>query len=130
MKKYMKSNIREILDECDEILYPNFQLIYAVGNQSQICGGSLRWRVLQAILDLAKIHVKNLVDILGSNSIEYEDDIEVPWAYPHIRLLNVTNQNFYESLYDRIAMDVLNGKSGTDIQFKCLPEKEKLIAKK
>lgn len=40
--KWINENVRNILDESDAILQPNYQLIYTVGNQSPPDGGSQR----------------------------------------------------------------------------------------
>ncbi|XP_055297736.1 uncharacterized protein LOC129566134 [Sitodiplosis mosellana] len=72
--KWLNANVRNILDESDAILQSNYQLIYTVGNQRLLDGGSLRWSVIQACLKRIPIHMKTLYEKYGKEKIEFDDN--------------------------------------------------------
>ncbi|CAF4730803.1 unnamed protein product, partial [Rotaria socialis] len=43
-QRWIKTYVRDILDESDEILHVKYQLIYSIGGQKQVDGGLERWR--------------------------------------------------------------------------------------
>lgn len=56
--RWINTNVRNILDESDAILQPNYQLIYTVGNQLPLDGGDQRWTICQAVLRRLPYHMK------------------------------------------------------------------------
>lgn len=73
VQNWIQANVRNILDESDAILQANYQLVYTVGNQLPVDGGSQRWFVTQAVLKLIPIHMKRLYNIYGNEKIEFDD---------------------------------------------------------
>ncbi|CAF4349773.1 unnamed protein product [Rotaria sp. Silwood2] len=103
---WIKTYVRDILDESDEILHVKYQLIYSIGGQKQVDGGLERWRTIQTVLNLVKQHATSI-------ATEFNDDVsykvsERKSSFPEFRLLN--HQPFPE-LCKRIAKDWLNQKS-------------------
>ncbi|CAF5038558.1 unnamed protein product, partial [Rotaria socialis] len=67
-QRWMKTYVRDILDESDEILHVKYQLIYSIGGQKQVDGGFERWRTIQSVLNLVKKHATSI-------ATDYSDDI-------------------------------------------------------
>lgn len=72
--KWINRNVRSILDESDAILHAKYQLIYTVGNQLGIDGGSQRWLVTQAVLKRVPLHMKTFHDEYGEDKLELNTD--------------------------------------------------------
>lgn len=125
-EKWLTDNTRDILDESDEILNVKFQLVYTIGSQSQVSGGSLRWQVSQAILGVAKNHFEYLKRTYGDECIQYERNKDHLMAFPKFRLLKY---DAYAELCDRICYDIFKGKA-TEINFLELKEANIEIVKK
>ncbi|CAF5077046.1 unnamed protein product [Rotaria sp. Silwood1] len=47
IQNWMKTFVRDVLDESDEILHVKYQLIYSIGRQQQVDGGVERWKTIQ-----------------------------------------------------------------------------------
>ena len=107
IERWLKEKGRDILDESDEILSPKYQLIYTIGQQSQVCCGNLRWQVSQAVLDLAKNHFFYIQEKYGETIVSLEVQTN-KLAYPHFRLLK---REAYDELCERICLDILKGKA-------------------
>ncbi|CAF4373379.1 unnamed protein product, partial [Rotaria sordida] len=54
IQSWMKTFVRDVLDESDEILHVKYQLIYSIGRQQQVDGGMERWKTIQYVLNLVK----------------------------------------------------------------------------
>jgi len=54
IEKWLIANVKDILDESDEILTVKYQLVYSVGRQAPLDGGKLRWEISQNVLELAR----------------------------------------------------------------------------
>ncbi|CAF1440182.1 unnamed protein product [Rotaria sordida] len=106
IQSWMKTFVRDVLDESDEILHVKYQLIYSIGRQQQVDGGMERWKTIQYVLNLVKQHAANIAQ-------QYNDDVfykaaEHQSSFPEFRLLN--HRPFLE-LCRRIASDWINQKS-------------------
>ncbi|CAF1239602.1 unnamed protein product [Rotaria sordida] len=106
IQSWMKTFVRDVLDESDEILHVKYQLIYSIGRQQQVDGGMERWKTIQYVLNLVKQHAANIAQ-------QYNDDVfykaaERQSSFPEFRLLN--HRPFLE-LCRRIASDWINQKS-------------------
>ena len=97
---------RNIIDESDEILSVKYQLIYTISNQTEVDGGSLRWKVPQELLRIARTHFNQLKKKYGENCIEFNEYDGL--RYPHIRLLN---KEAYKELCELICLDLFKGKA-------------------
>lgn len=112
--KWINANVRNILDESDAILQPNYQLIYTVGNQAPPDGGSQRWSVTQAVFKRIPYHMKNLYERHGMNKIEFDEKYLAngSWhhrsdTFPRCRILDET---IFDELKSALIVDFLNGQ--------------------
>ncbi|CAF4230683.1 unnamed protein product, partial [Rotaria sordida] len=106
IQNWMKTYVRDVLDESDEILHVKYQLIYSIGRQQQVDGGAERWKTIQYVLNLVKQHAANIAQ-------QYNHDVfykaaERQSSFPEFRLLN--HRPFLE-LCRRIANDWISQKS-------------------
>ncbi|KAJ6646166.1 hypothetical protein Bhyg_01377, partial [Pseudolycoriella hygida] len=70
--KWINKNVRNILDESDAILHAKYQLIYTIGDQQPLDGGSLRWNVIQGLLRRVPHHMKLLYEKYGNEKVEFD----------------------------------------------------------
>jgi len=72
----------DVIDECDAILVDN-QLVYTVGTQHIVHGGSERWKTIQEILKYALVHAEKC-------KAEFPEYVELssrgPGHFPNLRL--------------------------------------------
>lgn len=92
MQRWLKTYARDVLDESDEILHVKYQLIYTVGDQRQIDGGTERWNIIQSILELVKRYAADI-------SSKFEKDVcykpsERKSGFPQFRLQSSTPFQF------------------------------------
>jgi hypothetical protein len=106
IQRWIKTFVRDILDESDEILHVKYQLIYSIGRQQQVDGGLERWKIVQSVLNLVKIHATNIAQQY-TNDIFYKPS-DRQSNFPEFRLLN---HRPFPELCQRIANDWLNQKS-------------------
>lgn len=123
--QWMNENVRNILDESDAILQPNYQLIYTMGDHQLPDGSPQRWMVIQAILKRVPRHMKTLFNeyktavnkeslvefddkylengrIFGHKEVEHRTDV-----FPQCRILNETAFN---ELKSKLTGDFFEGK--------------------
>ena len=105
LHKWIHSNVRDILDESDEILHARFQLIYTIGLPQHSDGYPDRWTITQQILWLVKEHVHTL-SINHPNSIEHE--CSTPGWFPHVRIARASDVG--RRLISLIVKDVMAGR--------------------
>jgi hypothetical protein len=67
-QRWLKTHVRDILDESDEILHVRYQLIYSIGRQQQVDDGRERWNTIQTVLHLVKQHATSIAE-------KYSDDV-------------------------------------------------------
>lgn len=94
---------RDLLDESDELLSPNFELVYTIGSQRLVSGQPDRWTLVQRILSLVE---KNVQDIYKRHPLGVEVNSNILGAFPSIRVLDKA-ADF--DLMARICRDVGNG---------------------
>jgi hypothetical protein len=105
MQRWLKTYIRDVFDESDEILHVKYQLIYTVGGQQQIDGGPERWKLIQSVLHLVKKHAADISK--NFNKEVCYKPCERKSAFPQFRLLRI--QPFLV-LCQKIANDWLSEK--------------------
>ena len=88
LQKWLRSHVRDILDESDEILHPRRQLIYTMGHPQHMEGYPDRWTVTQQILRLVKCYAYSLSKDLP-NSVEYRSC--QGGSFPHFRMLQTSD---------------------------------------
>ena len=52
--RLMERSSRDVLDECDEVLHPKWQMVYTHGPQSGLDGGGVRWSIASAVLSAVR----------------------------------------------------------------------------
>lgn len=127
--KWINQNVRNILDESDAILHAKYQLIYTVGSQFPIDGGSNRWTVTQALLKRVPIHMKRLYDELGEDKLEFNIDYVtnghvyggpkekspvVDFREDVFTPCRIIDQSIYPELKEALIDDFLDGRMGID----------------
>ncbi|CAF1602061.1 unnamed protein product, partial [Adineta ricciae] len=106
MQRWLKTYVRDVLDESDEILHVKYQLIYTVGTQQQVDGGAERWNTIQSVLELVKRHAADISNEFEKN-VCYKPS-ERKSAFPQFRLQSSTP---FRSLRERIVKDWLRTRN-------------------
>ena len=89
---------KEILDESDAILSHEFQLVYAMGTQSQLPQGQRRWIVLQCLLTrLARSTFEDVKTTVGRPDLFVNGSSELG-SFPSLRVLDRFNSGPYPRL--------------------------------
>jgi len=86
VQQFLRENARDVLDESDEILHVKYQLVYTLGKQIGVAGGSLRWEIAQDLLQMVPAEIKHLLNKYGETQIEYKE--KESSHFPHCRLLS------------------------------------------
>ncbi|KAL4077961.1 hypothetical protein J3A83DRAFT_4356726 [Scleroderma citrinum] len=94
-QQWLDSHVRDILDECDEILHVRNQLVYTMGSQQPLRGFPERWTTTQQILDLVK-----------GRAISLHNKSRMNRAFPHLRILH--HEAGIELIF-RVAQDIMDG---------------------
>ncbi|KAI4090472.1 MAG: hypothetical protein LQ344_004696 [Seirophora lacunosa] len=106
LQAWFARKARDVLDECDHMLAVKTQLIYPSGAQSPVDGHPNRWRLVQKLLKLAKIHLHHL-------HREYPKSLEVisrmPGAFPTTYFLDQRVKDFF---LERLTQSILQGDGG------------------
>lgn len=106
----INANVRNVLDESDEILKPKYQLIYTVGKQ--VNGDELRWNVIQAVLKRVPGHMERLWTEYGDEKIEFDEKYcEKYDVFPPCRILD---ECVFEKLKLALIDDFLEGRLDID----------------
>lgn len=121
--KMINMNVRNVLDESDELLQPKRQIIYPVGRQTDPDGGDLRWTVAQAVLKRVPGHMRRLwtkygdskiefdanyiehSNIFGASTLSYRNDVFTP-----CRILD-------DSMFEHLRSALIADLKGMDIDF-------------
>ena len=100
-QSWLEANVRDLLDESDEILDVKFQLIYTLGSQRLMDGQPDRWLLTQMMFDLIEKHAT----ILQKTEPRYiELNHRTSSSFPTIRLLS---ESIGQKLMSQVADDVL-----------------------
>ena len=105
LQKWLHSNVRDILDESDEILHARFQLVYTIGPQQHMDGDPDRWTITQQLLRLVKKHVYSL-SRRAPAAIEYKRG--PPGSFPYVRIVRASDVDW--RLIPLITEDVMAGQ--------------------
>ena len=106
LQTMVNAKARDVLDESDLLLHVKYQVVYTVGEQMNLDGGALRWKVSQSVLQSVQRCCESLLQKFGSEAIEFKRANEEPFAFPHIRLLR---ESLNDDLCKMIADDILRG---------------------
>lgn len=106
LQQWLLRKCRDILDECDHMLAVKTQLIYPSGAQTMVDGHPGRWKLVQDLLKLIKIH-------LGPLRRQFPRSIEViersRGTFPTIYLLTAQVK---DALMQRLTDSVVKGEGG------------------
>lgn len=106
LQEWLVRKCRDVLDECDHMLAVKTQLIYPSGAQTMVDGHPGRWKLVQDLLKLVKVH-------LGPLRRQFPRSIEViersRGTFPTIYLL--THQ-VKDALMRRLTDSVVRGDGG------------------
>ena len=106
LQGWLMSTCRDILDECDHMLAVKTQLIYPSGAQTMVDGHPGRWKLVQDLLKLVKLH-------LGPLRRTYPRSIEViqraQGTFPTIYLLT---PQVKDALMRCLTDSILKGEGG------------------
>ncbi|CAF4169552.1 unnamed protein product [Rotaria sp. Silwood2] len=106
IQRWLKTYVRDVLDESDEILHVKYQLIYTVGGQQQVDGGEERWKTIQSILSLVKKYAEYISNIFQKETC-YKSP-ERKSAFPQFRL---QSHEPFQSLCQQIANDWIDSRN-------------------
>ena len=106
LQDMVEKTARDILDESDLLLHVKYQVMYTVGEQMNLDGGDLRWKVSQSVLRNAQRHCSDLSKRHGIEKIEMRKANEGPYAFPHICILDASING---ELCELVADDILQG---------------------
>ncbi|CAE7813809.1 unnamed protein product [Symbiodinium sp. CCMP2592] len=120
----LKTHVRDVLDESDEILHAKYQLIYTLGNPQEFDGGGLRWRVASSVLALVARRSQMLAETFGQAAVEFTPGSPT-FQFPSVRLLeHQTGAAVYQQLCDWIVDDLLASEH-SQLSLKICGEKER-----
>lgn len=118
--KWINENVRSILDESDAILHAKYQLIYTVGDQMALDGGSSRWTVIQALFKRIPHHMKMLYDKYGNEKIEFDENYlknsrlygadKISFRSDVFTPCRILDEKVYSELKDALVNDFVDGK--------------------
>lgn len=114
--KWINANVRNILDESDAILHPNYQLIYTMGKQLSPDGKSQRWSVTQAVFKRIPHHMESLYKLHGKKKIEFDDSYMANEQHRAIKFPNcrILDESIFEHLRAALIDDFLNARLNID----------------
>ena len=107
VQSWLLSKSRDVLDECDYSLAVKTQLVYPSGTQRTVDGHPNRWKVVQAVLRLAKGAVEQLQS-------EFPQSIEITGCGNRGRFpaIYFSQDTVKEALIQRITTSVCRGEGG------------------
>ncbi|OXA45054.1 hypothetical protein Fcan01_20247 [Folsomia candida] len=121
-RTWVNENVRDVLDESDEILHAKYQLIYTLGSQLSVDGGAQRWEVAQSVLKILQARMLDLQKQFGDSFVDVSSwDETKPEIFHHMRLLK---KECYQKLIELVASDILDRKSPKIKLPELLQEKE------
>ena len=116
VQNWFARKCRDILDECDHMLAVKTQLIYPSGAQSTVDGHPNRWKVVQVLLKLVKMHLRSLL-------YRFPKSIQVikrsPGTFPTIHFLNDDVKN---ALMEGLTDSAIKGEAGILPIASCSPD--------
>ncbi|KAF8326320.1 uncharacterized protein EI90DRAFT_3156603 [Cantharellus anzutake] len=85
LQQWLDSNVRDILDESDEILAVKYQLVYTVGAQQPLDHHPDRWTVVQHVFSILRSHTQFIEEFLPQGGFELEQ--QRGGCFPRLRIL-------------------------------------------
>ncbi|KAM3489888.1 hypothetical protein MY3957_006831 [Beauveria namnaoensis] len=85
--KYIKATSRDIIDECDELLSPTYELLYTIGIPGPVDFAPDRWLFIQSLLEHLTVYSNPQSGVITTGQVLYQNDPERPDAFPSICFL-------------------------------------------
>lgn len=93
---WLQKHIRDVIDECDEVLHTKQQVLYTIGHQQPLDAAPIRWDVTQKFLGLIAHYVQKWkLDHL----VLQADKPIARGCFPHIRLRSEDGLNFLTQVF-------------------------------
>ncbi|KAM3526097.1 hypothetical protein MY4038_007001 [Beauveria bassiana] len=80
--KYIKTTSRDIIDECDELLSPTYELLYTIGTPGPVDFAPDRWLLIQGLLEHVKDYSNPKSNIITTGQVLYQSNPKHPDAFP------------------------------------------------
>ncbi|KAM3521004.1 hypothetical protein NHJ13051_006526 [Beauveria bassiana] len=80
--KYINTTSRDIIDECDELLSPTYELLYTIGTPGPIDLAPDRWLLIQGLLEQVKNYSNPKSKIITPDQVLYQTNPKHPDAFP------------------------------------------------
>ncbi|KAM3510728.1 hypothetical protein MY11210_005654 [Beauveria gryllotalpidicola] len=80
--KYIKTTSRDIIDECDELLSPTYELLYTIGTPGPVDFAPDRWLFIQGLLEYLKDYSNPESKVITTDQVLYQTNPEQPDAFP------------------------------------------------
>lgn len=103
-QNWLVKHARDILDECDEILDPKYQLVYTVGTATQLENSPCRWTIVQEVLELTKTHA---IALARESPLSFDIVYTKETSFPVIRVLREEAGNI---LVKKVVQDICEGR--------------------
>eukprot|EP00040_Diaphanoeca_grandis_P022590 m.121804 g.121804 ORF g.121804 m.121804 type:complete len:3317 (+) comp28880_c0_seq1:403-10353(+) len=101
--QWLQCNVRDLLDEADEVLHIKRQLVYTMGTQQPPDGGALRWTTLQGILALVCEFAPALAQRFGPDVVECAPLRDLP----HLQLPRLVDHPQLSEAFEWLCKRVL-----------------------
>ncbi|KAM3439274.1 hypothetical protein MY4824_002803 [Beauveria thailandica] len=80
--KYIKTTSRDIIDECDELLSPTYELLYTIGTPGPVDFAPDRWLFIQGLLEHLKNYSNPKSTVITTDQVLYQTNPKNPDAFP------------------------------------------------
>ncbi|KAF9005289.1 hypothetical protein BDZ89DRAFT_1080195 [Hymenopellis radicata] len=104
-QRFQHEHSRDILDECDELLHPRYQLIYTMGTQASVEGQPYRWQVTQDVLRVVSRHILVAASRPGT---QLEVHSASAWSFPHFKF-PTDDDSLLSALIEDVMDDIMEG---------------------
>ncbi|KAF3912496.1 hypothetical protein ABW20_dc0106228 [Dactylellina cionopaga] len=103
-QRWLDTNVRDVLDESDEILHTQYQLIYTIGTPQTLDGGRDRWVLIQELLDFVQ---EKALEIASLSPTALEIGPAKGIQYRPVRVLD---NEIGKQMLRNIAADICTGQ--------------------
>ncbi|TQV92450.1 very large low complexity protein [Cordyceps javanica] len=122
---YINMNSRDIIDECDDILSPTYELVYTIGNSGPVDFAPDRWTILQGIVELFIQYSNPITAEVTAKDVIFERNKENPDAFPTIIFLTLDG---FKKVLAKVAVQFVDfGIPGFSVRRFSDPEKNAIL---
>ncbi|ATY64974.1 very large low complexity [Cordyceps militaris] len=86
--KYLRETCRDIIDECDELLSPSYELLYTLGTPEPVDFAPDRWVFIQNLLGLLARYANPKALVVTEDEVLYKGKMGQSDAYPAFTFLS------------------------------------------